>query len=123
MNRTAYRIIALCVFLFIIIVFTAGTCVLVKNEENYNYSLNVVNDSTVTIRMIIWGVKQSPLESGASGVYYVSPGAGIDAAYESSPELWFNIRGTDQFPFIMPSTGVRLSIGNADIGLPADSER
>jgi hypothetical protein len=123
MNRKAFRILTLCGFLFIIIVFSANTCVLVQNEENNKYSLNVRNDSSFPIKMIVWGVKQEALENGGSTLYYVSPGSAIDAVYQSSPEMWVDIRGTDKFPFIMPSSGLNVMITNSDIGISISSEK
>jgi len=123
MNRTSYRIIALCGFLFIIIVFSAATCFLTPNEENDKYSLNVYSDSGFLIKMIIGGLERIPVESGENTQYYLAPGTTIDAAYQNGSELWFNIRGTNKFPGVMPSTGMNISVTNTDIGILINSEQ
>jgi len=116
MNRITFKLIALCGFLFIIIVFSASTCVLVENEENNKYSLNVQNDSNFPVKMIIWGFRQELLETGNSAQYYVAPGITIDAVYQAATETWVEIRGTEKFPFKMPPTGMNIVIINSDIG-------
>lgn len=118
MRKALLTVLLVSVIVFVSISFMGASCIVGPGPGPTTYSLTIINDSGSTIRILYNGsVYWSTVNPGTTYWDEFVPVNTIINAQYYSVGSWYNIQGSDKFPFSMPYYNKTVTVISSDLGI------